>query len=299
MNIHFQDKKLFDILNANSIVTIKVGSHLYNLDNEKSDTDFLTIYFENNQSFLWEHHQLQYKENGIDFNFTTIQNFIRNILTGDATINFEVLFSEELKHSKLSFLYENRYHFINYHIIRSYLGLAKRDFKMIVKYTNNFKEFSADDFKKVSHFFRGFVFSNMLIDKTFDITLNSTYLKYSLLKFNIININGNEFKNDYDFIKTVKNEGILIDENVIHFIKYTMEELENNREFLNKMMENKQFNKFMAIDMMKTIDESVMKVCKEYTYRSDYIGGMESELSGGIIKYGDLMYEALENGIIY
>ena len=96
MNIHFEDKDLFEQLKRESLVKVKVGSHLYGMETDESDVDYLYIYLkpENmKDSFIWEHHQLQYKEDGVDHNFVDLHTFIRNILTGDSTINFEVLHS--------------------------------------------------------------------------------------------------------------------------------------------------------------------------------------------------------------
>lgn len=61
MNIRFKSKKLFNILKLQTISTFKVGSYLYNLNNENSDINYLSIYIEppkNRNSFLWSHHQL-------------------------------------------------------------------------------------------------------------------------------------------------------------------------------------------------------------------------------------------------
>lgn len=43
MNIHFTNEKLFDTLNDNTIIKIRVGSHMYGLDNKNSDIDYFTI----------------------------------------------------------------------------------------------------------------------------------------------------------------------------------------------------------------------------------------------------------------
>lgn len=157
MNIHFKDENLYHSLIKNTCTQFKVGAHIYALENENSDIDFLNIYFENNQnrnSFLWEHHQLQFKKHNIDNNFTTLQGFIRNILVGDATINIEVLFSEQMRDSSLNWLWEMRYSFINYNIIRSYLGMAKRDLKDWRKDTFNGVKSSLKTNKKLTHFLR-------------------------------------------------------------------------------------------------------------------------------------------------
>jgi len=154
MNIHFTDTELKEQLESNALTKTIVGSHLYKLNNKDSDFDILTIYKENNNSFLWEHHQLQYNTED-DLLFTSLNTFIRNILTGDSTINFEVLMSDELYGTELEFLIQHRKEFITYNLIKSYLGLAKRDFK------------NRKDPKKLSHFLRGVYFAEMLMNSNF------------------------------------------------------------------------------------------------------------------------------------
>jgi predicted nucleotidyltransferase len=132
MNIHINEedfKKLSNLV----ICSTTVGSHLYNLANKDSDVDILHVYVspENNRhSIVQLHHQFQYKKDNIDYLFVDLQTFVKNLLKGDSTINFESIFSHEFKNSTdLSFLYENRFLFYNYNLIRSYLGLARRDVK--------------------------------------------------------------------------------------------------------------------------------------------------------------------------
>ncbi|RLC45136.1 MAG: hypothetical protein DRH57_08595, partial [Candidatus Cloacimonadota bacterium] len=81
MNIHFTDNKLYTDLCSQSVAAIKVGSHMYGLNNINSDVDWLTIYIQpaaNRSSFMWEHHQLQYKKEKVDYNFSDLQTFVRN-----------------------------------------------------------------------------------------------------------------------------------------------------------------------------------------------------------------------------
>ena len=156
MNIHSHDKELFERLKEMSFMRVRIGSHLYDMNNEKSDIDYLYLYVKPKSltdSFSWEHHQLQFKEDGMDHNFTDIHSFIRNIMTGDSTINFEVLHSEEFKNSaKVKFLYENRKWFYSYNIIRSYLGLSRRDLKMCTKIR---PKTNGINYKKLYHACRG------------------------------------------------------------------------------------------------------------------------------------------------
>ncbi len=136
MNIHFKDKNYFELLKEASLLKVEVGSSMYNINDEKSDIDYLYILpnsLFDEYSLIKSHHQLQYKEDGIDHNFTNIRNLLSNCISGDASINFEVINSEFLKNSCLSFLYENRKAFWTYNVIRSYLGFSRRDFKFYFK----------------------------------------------------------------------------------------------------------------------------------------------------------------------
>ena len=248
MNIHFKDYELFNTLKDASLATIKVGSHMYNLDNEDSDNDYLNIYSDtdtNNNSFMWEHHQLQYKESAVDENFSTIQSFIRNAITGDATINFEVLFSEELKNSQLGWLYNHRESFINYNIIKSYLGLAKRDLKYYRKDTGNLRNHTRETDKKLSHFVRGIIFAKMLLDSRFVV--------------NLVDINEEThtykgFVPDLMLLRDIKSGGHGMHSDVVEYFEKEMNYL---REKLNSRLEKDEIVRFMEPSKMKALDEDI------------------------------------------
>lgn len=234
MNIHFKDKKLLKQLESNTISTFIVGSKLYGSDNENSDIDTLSIYLDNIPSFMWEHHQLQFKEEDKDLNFTTLQTFIRNILTGDATINLEVLFSRQIEGSVLSFLYNFRKEFINYNIIKSYLGMAKRD---MVLYKKNKSP------KKLGHIFRGICFAKQLMMGDLDVEMNTyTY---------DVNIK------DIDILKSIldgKNDDLLAD---------LIDDMNKLRIELNETLTRKRIHRYMNPDILKEIDLEVKKL---YSY---------------------------------
>lgn len=268
MNIHFTNRVLFNTLNVQTISKIKVGSHMYGLNNSDSDTDFLSIYTEpniNRASFMWEHHQLQYKENNIDYNFTNLQSFIRNAMTGDATINFEVLFSDELKNSELYWLYEFRYDFINYNIIKSYLGLAKRDLKYWKRDTT--------DNKKLSHFIRGIIFANTLINGEFSMDLSKTKT-FSLTDYN-----------DLELLDRIKH-GTL--DYSFEILTTYFEDLMNDLRLINNNnLRDKKIPLYMDTKRMSLLDSKVLDFTKE---KADKI--LE-------LNYSELYYEALENGVSY
>lgn len=136
MNIHI-DKDKFLLLNqAPKVGTFEIGSTLYGLNDEHSDKDYLTIYYpfidQVNNPFL-NHHQYQYKdiENNVDYNFIDIVGFIRNLVSGDSTINFELIHSEQMLGTDLESLYYIRKEFYTYNIIKAYIGFAKRDVKAL------------------------------------------------------------------------------------------------------------------------------------------------------------------------
>ena len=69
MNIHFANKELFEKLKSATIVKCLVGSRIYGNHTNGSDYDYLHIYATSENelnSFIKVHHQLQYKEDGID-----------------------------------------------------------------------------------------------------------------------------------------------------------------------------------------------------------------------------------------
>jgi len=274
MNIHFTDELLFENLSYNTIAKTIVGSHMYGLDNEKSDVDYLYIYLNNqsnNNSIMWEHHQLQYKKNDIDYNFTTLQSFIRNALTGDATINFEVIYSGDLKNTYLEWLIEYKDYFINYNIIKSYLGMAKRDLKNYLKITNNLKNHTTETNKKLSHFVRGVYFAHTLFNGIFELKKND-------IEFELENKNFN-FN-----LKDIKN-GKNIDYSLI--IEIFEKLMINTRIELNKTLDAGKIVKFMEPKKLKEIDE---KIKNSYSELGDKVKEID---------YGDIFYEALEEGINY
>lgn len=156
MNIHFTNNILFQELMESTIFQIEVGSGMYNLKTTESDTDILCIYLEgslNLTSLTQTHHQLQYKdiENNNDYIFTSLTQFVKNILSGDSTINYEVLQSTDFK-TKFPDLF-NSLNFKITNIEKSYLGMAKRDLKSYRKQPSN---------KKLYHIIRGIEFAESI-----------------------------------------------------------------------------------------------------------------------------------------
>lgn len=159
MNIHFTSKELKEELDKSTIFEIEVGSGMYGLKTSTSDTDILKIYLEgslNLTSITSNHHQLQYNdtENNIDYIYTSVGQFVKNIISGDSTINYEVLQSSEFKKE-----FKDLYFFVNkldkINTIKSYLGMAKRDIKMLKKEPSN---------KKAYHIQRGILFAESMLN---------------------------------------------------------------------------------------------------------------------------------------
>ena len=239
MYIQFESESLFDALMDATILKIRMGSHLYGCDTESSDTDYLCIYregLENQSSFMWEHHGYQCKKDGIDYNFTSIQSFIRNLINGDSPHHFEVLYSEELESSSLlKWLIDYREDFMNYNLIRAYLGLAKRDLKDYHKFGKN----SPEGLKKAFHFMRGVKAAEMLSHK-----------KYS---------------NDNTSIKYIKlGESEYLD----NLIKLNIDCMEMLRSLLNLSLSSKTIHRYMNPKVLRAIDFELMSMCATDSYRS-------------------------------
>jgi predicted nucleotidyltransferase len=175
MNIPIKDFDFYKQLKKATLVRIEFGSHLYGTKNENSDTDYLYIYRTSEselRSFLQSHHAFQFKELGFDHNFISLHAFIRNLLNGDSTVHFEVLHSDDLKNcAELKFLYDMRYDLVNYALVKSYLGLARRDLRLRHKQKTEY-----DAMKAILHAYRGFFYAESLVARTFTLK-NDNYLK--------------------------------------------------------------------------------------------------------------------------
>ena len=163
MNIHI-DRDTHALLQMRCIVRIPIGSHLYKIANFDSDKDLLCIYTPNRaelSSVIQTHHQLQYKdeEKKIDYIYTSLPQFLRNLINGDSTINFEALFHPKMAEGFMNKIWRHRYDFITYNLIKCYLGMAKRDLKQI-RSLNTDKE----KWDKLAHVVRGTEIAGLLLD---------------------------------------------------------------------------------------------------------------------------------------
>ena len=260
MNIHI-DKSLNESLKRGTILTCEIGSPMYDLSTKDSDKDLLSIYIHNTGSFLWEHHQFQYKEDDVDYNYSTLQGFIRNLLTGDATINFEVLYSKEIENSPLSFLAKNKEKFITYNVIKSYLGLAKRDFK------------KANSGKKLSHAIRGVMMAEDLLKGEFSLTGKNRWSK------------ANWFETDnHELLKEIKDE--TINKNKLFMVKDEFIVLMDELRFkLNERLRLGTIDRVGDPEFLMNLDIQIMTINENYE-STDLVATKKS-------------YEVLEYGVSY
>lgn len=263
MNIHFNDQVLLNKLKNASLLNLKVGSHLFGLDNENSDEDIFHVHAKaknQNESFLVETSLLQFKEKNRDLIFSSLHLFIRTLVNGGNTINFEVLHSQELKNSSLSFLYDHKQEFYNYKNIRAYLGLAKRDLSSLSK--------DFIDTKRLSHGYRSILSAEAIVQGNYD-------------------NNFSNYDKEFQIIKELKNGNFDGDKKalVLSLEKRTA----TLREELNNMLNQKKVIHSLNTNFMKELDSWL----RSYTQTSEYLEKSNFETSM------DLYYKALEEGVKY
>lgn len=136
MNIKISKEEadfLFNLDNEKHIF----GSKLYGVNKEGSDTDILVVYKSFHASsdlFYPNYHQFQFddKDNNTQYVFTSYEQFFKNMFSGDSTINVDIVMFHDI-----GFVRENSFNSdkLNmcrtYNIIKSFLGMAKRDLKLI------------------------------------------------------------------------------------------------------------------------------------------------------------------------
>ena len=175
------------LLQIQLIQSIQIGSHLYGTNNENSDTDFLCIYKTSDvelHSGLPNFHQFQYKdvENNIDWNYCSELQFWKNLQSGDATINADIVLFTELYNKKLEICR-------TYKTINAYLGFAKRDLKDVKKDVN----------RKLIHAARGLYCAESLIN-------NELPTKLEIQKIYSKTLNTEELINKEKKLRTKTNE---------------------------------------------------------------------------------------------
>lgn len=200
MNIHI-DINTKKALDDHIIFSSLFGSRTYyNHDyNSTSDSDIICIYtpstVEQNTLF-YTNHQLQYNDIScnIDFVYTSYSQFIKNIISGDATLNIEIVFSS-MKDTCFDFLYQNRFKLLHNKLFKCYLGMARRDLKEASK--------SESYMKKINHANRGYLFAKQLMESPgvfnckYDLLPHMDYKESSAFCGELMN-NINDLRNNID-----------------------------------------------------------------------------------------------------
>jgi predicted nucleotidyltransferase len=235
-----KDKNLFDDLIKATFVKVEVGSKMYGLEHKDSDTDLLCIYNTSKRElnmFDRSHHQIQFKVDGVDYLFINIHSFLSNALSGDSTINFEVINSEKLLGTELDFLYKFREYFYNYKIIRSYLGLARRDLKRID--VDGKTEFGKN--KKIAHAYRGL-----------NTAVKIYNIKYGHMNEDSIFLYGSDINEIKTFIWTLKDW-----KERKKYSEKLMEDINDFRIFINSKYDDDELIAYMSVDNQKVINSAL------------------------------------------
>ena len=269
MNIHITNKETFESLKAASFAACQFGSHLYRTNDELSDKDIHYVYatsVNETNSFLKSHHHLQWKSDDIDHIFVNLQTFIKNTINGDSTVLFEVIQSGELMDTPLSFIYDMKDAFINYSIIRSYLGFANRDCKHWYK-----KETHREQLKALGHIYRGYYFAKSLMEGNFSL-INDEFLE-TFHKIKLIEDGNNKVKK--------------------LFLQKGQELVTNIREELNQKFNSGNLNlpKYMSIENQVILDTKVNELIGKWSYvkKRDFLTNFDMTP----------FYNAFENEINY
>lgn len=187
--------------------SIIMGSHLYGVNNSKSDVDYLMFYSTPETWFLDGFpniHQFQYTENNVDYIWTNKKQFWDNQRSGDNTINSDIiLFSEQLWGDLEAYRLE---YCRTYKVIKAYLGFTKRDLK-----------YYKEGIHKIKHASRSLIIAQHLLNNDMP----------SL----------DEIRNEYEYIENRCKD--------IYKFKLGLEEEEKRlRERCNKMYENKELEMY-------------------------------------------------------
>jgi predicted nucleotidyltransferase len=266
MNIHFTNPQAFSELQAASIFSIEIGSKMYGTADEYSDTDILHIYIpsiEELSSFVQTHHQFQYKEEEIDHLFVNIFQFFQNSLSGDSTINFEVIHHPNLIGTALDWVYQHRHYFQNYKIIRSYLGMARRDLQAVKKANGNRLKN-----KRMGHVVRGYHFAKAILDGSFSPVIQGELLA-ELKKVKLIE----DSRQRHEFGAALKTNIEALRTEVNHQL---------SEGGLN-------FPQYMKAEQQKELDLFIQKTIQTK--------GLQSSQYFSLLK--DAIYQALEEGVNY
>lgn len=241
MNKKFTNRNIKQLLDESVVIKLKMGSKFYGTSHEESDDDWLCIYLppENQlKSLVQGATQLQWKDEFGDINYTDILTFTRNLISGDNTVNVESLYNKDFLGTDLEFFYINRKQFITYNVLKSYLGLCKRDLNEVTSISN-----WSDKIKKFIHAYRGFLFYKNLssgADLFDNFVIQRCRDKKKYLE---------EWLNDYVNFKLILNQNI----------NELSKEVENERSSLNKKLDSGLIKKTPSVSFQENIDEFLNK----------------------------------------
>jgi predicted nucleotidyltransferase len=154
VNIKITEEQANFILENCMFSKYKIGSHLYGNFTDDSDIDYLIVYesFHEKSDLIYpNYHQFQWDdvENKSQYIFTSERQFWKNLLSGDSTINADVI---------LFYTKYNDFDKLNicrtYNVIKSFIGFTKRDIK-------NYK--SGKGKNKLFHIARGLYCADTLL----------------------------------------------------------------------------------------------------------------------------------------
>ncbi|MFN0204538.1 MAG: DNA polymerase beta superfamily protein [Bacteroidia bacterium] len=271
MNIHFKDTSLFEALQAATLLQVEVGSCLYGLKDEHSDTDWLCIYApaENQHfSFVRSHHQLQYKHKELhaDFLFIDVFTFLHNLLNGDASLNFEVLHTKKMQHSCLSYLFEQRTHFYSYRVMKAYLGFANRDIKLFGK-----EKGSRNQVKKLLHIARSYHFAQAIFEGNFELT--PPFLQ----------------ENKQDWAKLAENPKEFERFSAAYLAEMAEKVKHYRQEVLNKTLDKQELTRYMRLEHQQDLDTWLWHFTHSPDYQAKQLKAMDM----------NLFYEVNEHDVVY
>jgi len=234
MNIHI-NKELFDFIMASTkSYKFVIGSKMYGIDDETSGTDYLIIYhpFMNQLLNPFSNiHQLQYKDldSNIDYNLVDLITFIKNLVSGDSTINYELINNSQLVGTDLEFLYDLKESFKTFNIAKSYLGFAKRD---------------------VNHFSRRTTHKDRISG------LLHIERSYKIAEY-IMGINNSNLDDIYSYLKEVKR--VNLDDTKISFYKKIIDDLRTN---LTSMHNENKLVKYLDVELQTLISNKLLEITK-------------------------------------
>lgn len=258
------------------VSTIEFGSALKGESNENSDRDLLHIIESADwlvSSTVANQHLLQYKTENEDHIYCTAHTFVKSLLDGDTTVFLEMHKYGGLNGTCLEFL--NKYDFVFYRSLRSYLGISRRDIKDVKKLWKNKDTLMRKINKKFKFTQQGVDFVvDHLTKKCSDKKGFDEFIdKYNIMKSELI-------KND-DFYSI--DESTTYQEVDAICINYTsMIELVRNtlNSYIEKGYLEKTFDKNTFIELTKELNKNIkvthnMADCEEETmgyFYDSYIG---------------------------